>query len=283
MATAPSRRPASAESAARWQATTVRKLAERVRFLDEVLHRRLDTVERTCAAVERIEAKLAAVGVQGQVSSALPAGQGTNQDGSEKSAAHIDDERAEVPVQGVEPLTGEEGCVFRQLLAVMETKIAALRNLIADGDHDLDGVVATKESQLATIKQTFAASVDLQRDDKGKFSSLALDSDNEMKAVTESSNQEELPIGDIVFVGSERFRCPEVVSQPSFLGKEASGIHDTKSQCIEQCEKGDAADLPSASRKPCSSHAPSAVSKEGKGSVTSRVRRRLRSKSKPEL
>ena len=59
-------------------------------------------------------------------------------------------------------------------------------------------------------------------------SSFAYDVD--AKAASESSDKEktyELPDGNIITVGSERFRCPEVLFQPSFIGKEASGIHDT--------------------------------------------------------
>merc|ERR1711877_51120 len=61
----------------------------------------------------------------------------------------------------------------------------------------------------------------------------------EMKAATESSDKEktyELPDGNIITVGSERFRCPEVLFQPSFVGKEASGIHDTTFQSIMKCD-----------------------------------------------
>ena len=50
-----------------------------------------------------------------------------------------------------------------------------------------------------------------------------------MKGVSESSDKEktyELPDGNIITVGSERFRCLEVFFQPSLVGKEASGIHD---------------------------------------------------------
>merc|ERR1712190_721494 len=46
----------------------------------------------------------------------------------------------------------------------------------------------------------------------------------------------ELPDGNIITVGSERFRCPEVLFQPSFIGKEASGIHDTTFQSIMKCD-----------------------------------------------
>merc|ERR1712224_188329 len=59
------------------------------------------------------------------------------------------------------------------------------------------------------------------------------------KAASESSDEEktyELPDGNIITVGSERFRCPEVLFQPSFIGKEASGIHDTTFQSIMKCD-----------------------------------------------
>ena len=60
-----------------------------------------------------------------------------------------------------------------------------------------------------------------------------------MKAATESSDKEktyELPDGNIITIGSERFRCPECLFQPSIVGKEASGIHDTTFQSVMKCD-----------------------------------------------
>ena len=40
----------------------------------------------------------------------------------------------------------------------------------------------------------------------------------------------------VIVIGNERFRCPEVLFQPSFIGKEASGIHDCTFQTIMKCD-----------------------------------------------
>ena len=45
-----------------------------------------------------------------------------------------------------------------------------------------------------------------------------------------------MPDGNIVSLHSERFRCPEVLFQPSLVGKEAMGIHDTTFQSIMRCD-----------------------------------------------
>ena len=46
----------------------------------------------------------------------------------------------------------------------------------------------------------------------------------------------ELPDGNVIAVGSERFRTPEVLFQPSLVGKEAHGIHDCVFQTIMRCD-----------------------------------------------
>merc|ERR1711912_85877 len=86
---------------------------------------------------------------------------------------------------------------------------------------------------------TTTGELEIIRDVKEKLGYVALDFDKEMRESAQSSDNEktyELPDGNIIALGNERFRCGEVLFQPSFIGKEASGIHDTVFQSILKCD-----------------------------------------------
>lgn len=86
---------------------------------------------------------------------------------------------------------------------------------------------------------TTSAEREVVRDMKEKLCFISEDFEADMKASENSSQfekQYELPDGQVITINSARFRAPEVLFQPSFIGREDDGIHLLIDTTVKKCD-----------------------------------------------
>ncbi|KAI8799760.1 gamma-actin [Cladochytrium replicatum] len=86
---------------------------------------------------------------------------------------------------------------------------------------------------------TTTAGKEIVRDMKEKLCYIALDYEQEMKVAENSCVIDkvfELPDGEIIIVGKERFEAPEALFQPWLLGMDIVGIHEMTYFTIMKCD-----------------------------------------------
>jgi len=86
---------------------------------------------------------------------------------------------------------------------------------------------------------TTSAERDIVRDIKEQLCYVALDYKEELEKSKNGSSLEtpyNMLDGTVLTVGSERFRCPEVLSDPKMVGREFGGLHQV---CNESIKKSD--------------------------------------------
>jgi actin-related protein len=78
---------------------------------------------------------------------------------------------------------------------------------------------------------------EILRDMKERHCYAALDFEaEERRPRSEIAERYELPDGNVVTIGCERYRCPEVLFRPLMIGRDSDGIQDLTVKTIQSCD-----------------------------------------------
>lgn len=100
-------------------------------------------------------------------------------------------------------------------------------------------VYMAKILQDSGITLTSSAELEIVKNIKEKLCYVALDYNDEMKKSQSGQQKDaeyEMPDGEQIKVGNQRFRCPEVLFDPSMIGREFGGIHKQTNDSINKSD-----------------------------------------------
>ena len=101
------------------------------------------------------------------------------------------------------------------------------------GGYDITDLFVSKLNNIPAVTKYFdtKSGRTVARDIKERLGRMALDYHDETTRCEDSKEEYELPDGRTIMVGNERFLCPEVLFDPTLVGKEVRGvqrlIHDS--------------------------------------------------------
>jgi len=130
-----------------------------------------------------------------------------------------------------------EGFVLNHAVTKIEMGGYHLTQFMADlvNEHFEEGKKYINKNQISMINEL-----------KEKVCVVAEDYDSEYKRIIDNGTVEKYVFpenGQEISYSSEKFRCPEMLFQPNFSGKDASGIHELCFKSINKCNPDIVRDL----------------------------------------
>ncbi|XP_073150398.1 actin-97-like isoform X2 [Henckelia pumila] len=157
---------------------------------------------------------------------------------------------------------------FRRQDAYVGDEAASLRGIVLDSGHSLSHIVPICDGyplhdaiscldlggrditvnlmRIFNPPTSFTMQTDIMAHVKEKLAYIALDYEQELEMSKTSSFVEtnyETPDGRMITVGSERFRSPEILFQPSMIGMKDARIHESTYSSIMKCDEDIRKDL----------------------------------------
>ncbi|GBG77670.1 hypothetical protein CBR_g24116 [Chara braunii] len=107
-----------------------------------------------------------------------------------------------------------------------------MRTMLADRGYSFNSRLEFEIARAIKEKLCYVA-LDFQREQDPAEEKLGQSHRGESSSAEKTY---ELPDGNVVSIGSERFRCPEALFNPSLIGMECPGIHKTTFTSITKCD-----------------------------------------------